>query len=54
MNYQSNNIKVECAEDCGNSPKKQLLKELTIAFANNDIDFCMECMSDNKIGRAHV
>src|SRR5690606_40122979 len=42
-------IKVECAEDCGNSPKKQLLKELTIAFANKYIDFCMECMSDNIV-----
>lgn len=49
MNTNSKYIKVECAEDCGNSPKKQLLKELTIAFANNDIDFCMECMSDNIV-----
>jgi len=49
LETNSHNIKVVCAEDCGNSPKKQLLKELTIAFANNDIDFCMECISDNIV-----
>ena len=42
-------MKIECAEDCGNSPKKKLLKELSIAFANNDIDFCVNCVTDDVV-----
>ena len=45
----SEKIKVECAENCGNSPKKELLKELSIAFAANDIDFCMNWMTDDVV-----
>jgi hypothetical protein len=35
------------ADDCGNSPKKILLKEFIIAFAKNDIDFITEIITDN-------
>ncbi|WP_071394265.1 nuclear transport factor 2-like protein [Bacillus tuaregi] len=45
----SENIRVECAENCGNSPKKQMLKELSIAFVKKEIDFCLNCMSDDVI-----
>lgn len=40
-------LKIICAEDCGNAPKKNLLKELSIAFAKNDIGFISEVMSDH-------
>jgi hypothetical protein len=30
-----------CAEDCGNSPKKELIKEFVIALAKNDLDFIL-------------
>lgn len=49
MNIDSGKLKVECAENCRNSPKKQLLKELTIAFAKNDTGFCIDCMNDNVV-----
>ncbi|MFD2924357.1 nuclear transport factor 2 family protein [Halobacillus naozhouensis] len=47
MNH--NSIKVKCAEDCGNSPKKQLLKELHIAFATNDAGLLMESVDDQIV-----
>ena len=47
MENQSRDVQVECAENCGNSPKKELLKELTIAYAKNDMDFCLQCMRDD-------
>lgn len=49
MNSYFDQLKVKCAESCGNSPKKELLKELTIAFAKNDNGFCLEWMKDDVI-----
>lgn len=46
---QSNHLIVECAENCGNSPKKELLKSLSIAFAKNEIDSCIDCMRDDVV-----
>jgi hypothetical protein len=40
-------LKIICAEDCGNSPKKNLLKELNIAFAKNDLGFINENITDD-------
>src|SRR5699024_6855459 len=42
-----NHIKVKCAEDCGNAPKKQLLKELSIAFVNQEFGFCLDWVADD-------
>lgn len=42
-----NDIKIICPEDCGNAPKKQLLKEFNIACVNNDIVFIMDSISDD-------
>lgn len=42
----SENLQVECMENCGNSPKKNLLKELTIAYAKKDITFCLDWLTD--------
>ncbi|WP_164669432.1 hypothetical protein [Virgibacillus doumboii] len=39
--------KITCAEDCGNSPKKQQLKEFNIAVVTNDTGFVYKNTSDN-------
>lgn len=49
MGTRSERIIVECAENCGNSPKKQLLRDLTVAYAKQDIRFCIEWMTDDVI-----
>ncbi|WP_299092340.1 nuclear transport factor 2 family protein [uncultured Metabacillus sp.] len=53
-NANYNNINVVCPEDCGNAPKKVVLKEFIIALAKKDISFILENVSDdilwNKIG----
>ncbi|WP_174613190.1 nuclear transport factor 2 family protein [Virgibacillus ihumii] len=49
MNTYSGNIKIECDENCGNSPKKRLLKEFSIAFVKNETDFCIDYMTDDVI-----
>lgn len=38
-----------CAENCGNSPKKELLRDLSIAFVKNEIEFCMDWMTDDVV-----
>ncbi|WP_243297528.1 nuclear transport factor 2 family protein [Bacillus litorisediminis] len=40
-------IKVIAPADCGNSPRKFLLKDMIIAFARNDIDFITKYTADN-------
>lgn len=42
-------MRIECAEDCGNSPKKKLLKEWSIAAARSDTDFCAEWVTDDVV-----
>ena len=39
--------KVICSEDCGNAPKKALLKEVHIAFAEHDTAFILENVTDD-------
>lgn len=48
-NNESNNqeIKITSPNDCGNAPKKRVLKEFIIAFAKNDIGFITESLSEN-------
>jgi hypothetical protein len=41
---KNGDLKIICAEDCGNAPKKNLFKELNIAIAKNDIGFIIENM----------
>ncbi|WP_187768019.1 nuclear transport factor 2 family protein [Paenibacillus sp. PL91] len=45
MQLKNEELKVICAEDCGNAPKKKLIKEFNIAFANYDIGFISENIS---------
>lgn len=42
-------MKLNIKPDCGNSPKKELLKNLTIYFVTYDIEKAMEYMDDNVI-----
>ncbi|MGP4081087.1 nuclear transport factor 2 family protein [Pseudalkalibacillus sp. R45] len=50
----SGGLIVLCPEDCGNSPKKEMLKKFNIAFAENDRAFILENIADDfcwsKIG----
>ncbi|MGE6256316.1 hypothetical protein ACQKCU_00180 [Heyndrickxia sporothermodurans] len=45
--YKDTDIIIICPDDCGNAPKKYFLKELNIAFANNDIDFIVDNITDD-------
>ncbi|KKI92926.1 hypothetical protein WQ54_07045 [Bacillus sp. SA1-12] len=51
-------IKIVCPEDCGNAPKKIVLKDFIIALAKKDVSFIFENLSDdvqwNKIGREKI
>ncbi|MCX7745270.1 MAG: nuclear transport factor 2 family protein [Clostridia bacterium] len=50
--------KVTIGEDCGNSSKKTFLKQLNIAFAENDTAFIINSVSEdiswNIIGDKHI
>lgn len=48
MQYQ-NGVVVKCTENCGNSPKKQLLRDLAIAFVEGNHDFCLEWLRDDLV-----
>jgi hypothetical protein len=40
-------VKITVDEDCGNAPKKLFLKDFNIAFAEKDIDFVADSVSDD-------
>lgn len=40
-------VKITVGEDCGNAPKKLLLKDFNIAFAERDIDLVADSLSDD-------
>ncbi|GCE49958.1 SnoaL-like protein [Thermosporothrix hazakensis] len=42
-------INVICAEDCGNAPKKQQLKDYTIACANNNFSSAAAFVTDTIV-----
>lgn len=39
--------KIDVAADCGNSPKMQFLKDFNVAFAQSDLDFLLQAVSDD-------
>ena len=49
MEQDSGNLIVRCGESCKNSPKKELLKKLTVAFVINDKDFWAEHLKNEVI-----
>lgn len=40
-------FRIDSPKDCGNAPKKVLLKELTVALASNDYAGMSESMTDD-------
>ena len=42
-------VNVICTEDCGNAPKKLVLRDLNIAFARNDKAYILEQISDDVV-----
>ena len=40
-------VKIICAEDCGNAPKKELLRAFNVAFVCNDVGFIKETITDD-------
>jgi hypothetical protein len=40
-------MKVNCKEDCGNAPRKQLIKDLNIAFAKGDVRTILDMLTEN-------
>jgi hypothetical protein len=40
-------LKIHVEEDCGNAPKKIVLRDFNIAFAKNDRDFLLANITDN-------
>lgn len=57
-NGYSEDVIVVCHEDCGNAPKKLLLRDFNIAFAKNEKAFLIEQITDdavwNIVGRQKV
>ena len=47
MEGNQEGLKIICAEDCGNSPKKEFLKKFTIAFCKGDLPFIEDAISDD-------
>jgi|SRR5690625_1105930 len=42
-------VKIICAEDCGNAPKKIRIKEFITAMANNDQIYIAESLASNIV-----
>lgn len=41
--------KINSSPDCGNSPKREFLKEINIAFARGNVDFLTSSVTDDFI-----
>ena len=41
-NSDMSDLRIICGEDCGNAPRKELLKAFNIAFARGDAGFILE------------
>lgn len=48
-NMTQSELIVKCAENCGNAPKKLLLKDMIIAIAKKDINFCLDYVEENIV-----
>ncbi|WP_276351902.1 hypothetical protein [Cohnella caldifontis] len=46
-NIRNDQVKIICAEDCGNAPKKELLRSFNVAFVCNDVGFITETITEN-------
>lgn len=43
---ENNVLTIHCPDDCGNAPKKAMLKEFNIAMAKKDLDAITDMISD--------
>ena len=41
--------KVVVPDDCGNSPRKALIKDINVAFAENDAEFVLDHLTDDAV-----
>lgn len=41
--------RIICADDCGNAPRKALLRDFNVAFAHNDAEAVLEPLSDEIV-----
>ncbi|CAG7651457.1 hypothetical protein ACFQI7_28195 [Paenibacillus allorhizosphaerae] len=46
-NIRYDQVKIICAEDCGNAPKKELLRAFNVAFVCNDIGLITETIIED-------
>lgn len=42
-------VKITVGTDCGNAPKREFLKDLNIAFVENNIDYLTESVTDDIV-----
>jgi hypothetical protein len=42
-------IRLICPEDCGNAPRKALLRDFTFAAVRQDLDFIMKHLADSVV-----
>ncbi len=49
MEFRSESVKIIGMENCGNSPKMELLRDLTIAYATNNKAFCLGWMTEDVV-----
>jgi hypothetical protein len=46
-NIRYDQVKIICAEDCGNAPKKELLRAFNVALVCNDVGFITETITED-------
>jgi len=45
--YGPEQMELNIQADCGNSPKKEFIKDLNISFAKNDVDFLLGSVTED-------
>lgn len=40
-------LKIICSEDCGNAPKKEIIRDFTIAVARNNVELILDNVTEN-------
>jgi hypothetical protein len=46
-NIRYDQVKITCAEDCGNAPRRELLRAFIVALACNDVNFTIETITED-------
>lgn len=45
----SQNIVITAPDDCNNAPRKNVLKEVTVAYVQNNLDYLSKMMADDVV-----